>query len=223
AGAVGPVAAAPWGSASILPISWMYLKMMGDAGLRRATQVALLNANYMRKRLEGAYRVLFADRHGLCAHEFILDARPFGPTSGVEAIDIAKRLHDYGFHSPTMSFPVPNTLMVEPTESEPLAELDRFCDAMLRIREEIRDVEAGRAPRDRNLLTMAPHPVEALVADAWDRPYSREEAAYPVPSLRRRKFFPSVARVDDTFGDRHLICSCPPTSDYEEETVPGAH
>ncbi|KAI9350486.1 glycine cleavage system P-protein-domain-containing protein [Zopfochytrium polystomum] len=212
---IGPVSAAPWGSASILPISWAYLKMMGDDGLRKATQVALLNANYMKKRLEGDYKILYTDRNGLCAHEFIIDARVFGSSSGVEAIDIAKRLHDYGFHSPTMSFPVPNTLMIEPTESESKAELDRFIDAMLQIRREIRDVEDGRQPRDRNVLKMAPHPVQTLVADTWDRPYAREVAAYPVPALRKRKFFPTVSRVDDTFGDRNLICSCPPVTDYE--------
>ncbi|KAJ3068109.1 glycine decarboxylase subunit P [Podochytrium sp. JEL0797] len=212
---IGPVSAAPWGSASILPISWAYLKMMGDDGLRKATQVALLNANYMLKRLSGEYKVLFTDQNGLCAHEFILDTRVFGADSHVEAIDIAKRLHDYGFHSPTMSFPVPNTLMIEPTESESKIELDRFCDAMLKIREEIRAVEQGKQPKEGNVLKMAPHPIEVLTADVWDRPYTRQEAAYPMGVLKKRKFWPTVARVDDTFGDRNLICSCPPIEDYE--------
>ncbi|KAI9341641.1 glycine cleavage system P-protein-domain-containing protein [Obelidium mucronatum] len=212
---IGPVSAAPWGSASILPISWAYLKMMGDDGLRKATQVALLNANYMMKRLSGEYEILFTDANGLCAHEFILDTRVFGATSKVEAIDIAKRLHDYGFHSPTMSFPVPNTLMIEPTESESKAELDRFCDAMLKIRQEIRAIEEGKQPKEGNVLKNAPHTIEVLTADTWDRPYSRQEAAYPMGVLRKRKFWPTVSRVDDTFGDRNLICSCPPIEDYE--------
>ncbi|KAJ3130656.1 hypothetical protein HK100_007772 [Physocladia obscura] len=214
--AIGPVSAAPWGSASILPISWAYLKMMGDDGLRKATQVALLNANYMLKRLAGEYKILFTDANGLCAHEFILDARVFSAVSHVEAIDIAKRLHDYGFHSPTMSFPVPNTLMIEPTESESKVELDRFCDAMLKIREEIRDIEEGRQPVEGNVLKRAPHPIDVVAANEWDRPYTREQAAYPVASLRRNKFWPTVARVDDTYGDRNLICSCPPIEEYEE-------
>ncbi|KAH6564486.1 hypothetical protein BASA50_005985 [Batrachochytrium salamandrivorans] len=216
ANAVGTISAAPWGSASILPISWAYLKMMGDDGLRRATQVALLNANYMLRRLAPHYPVLFTNKAGFCAHEFIIDCRQFDATSHIQAIDIAKRLHDYGFHSPTMSFPVPNTLMIEPTESESLVELDRFCDALIQIRQEIRDVETGVQPRDNNVLTHAPHTMDVLISAEWDRPYSRETAAYPVPGLRKRKFWPSVSRVDDTFGDRNLICSCPPIEDYEE-------
>ncbi|KAJ3034029.1 glycine decarboxylase subunit P [Rhizophlyctis rosea] len=215
--AIGPVSAAPWGSASILPISWAYLKMMGDDGLKKATQVALLNANYMRKRLEKHYKILFVGKEGFCAHEFIVDCRGFRDAAGVEGIDIAKRLHDYGFHSPTMSFPVPNTLMIEPTESESKGELDRFCDAMIQIREEIRAVEEGRQPRGNNVLTNAPHTVEVLVADKWERSYGREEAAFPVKGLRGKKFWPSVGRVDDTYGDRNLICSCPPIEDYEQE------
>ncbi|KAJ3299184.1 hypothetical protein HK104_009788 [Borealophlyctis nickersoniae] len=215
--AIGPVSAAPWGSASILPISWAYLKMMGDEGLKRATQVALLNANYMRKRLEGHYKVLYTNKNGFCAHEFIVDCRPFGATADIEGIDIAKRLHDYGFHSPTMSFPVPNTLMIEPTESEGKAELDRFCDAMILIRKEIQAVEEGKQPKGNNVLTNAPHPIDTLITEKWDRPYTREEAAFPMPSLRRRKFWPSVRRVDDTYGDRNLICTCPPIEAYEQE------
>nr|KAJ3418017.1 hypothetical protein HK105_000476 [Polyrhizophydium stewartii] len=214
--AIGPVSAAPWGSASILPISWAYMKMLGDDGVRKATQVALLNANYMLRRLEKHYPILYTNKDGFCAHEFIIDCRPFDATSHVQAIDIAKRLHDYGFHSPTMSFPVANTLMIEPTESESKAELDRFCDAMIQIRQEIRDIEEGRQPRDNNVLTNAPHTVDVLIGAEWNRPYSRETAAFPVPSLRRRKFWPTVSRVDDTFGDRNLICSCPPIEDYEQ-------
>ncbi|KAJ1547610.1 hypothetical protein HK096_002086 [Nowakowskiella sp. JEL0078] len=220
---IGPISAAPYGSASILPISWTYLKMMGDEGLKNATILALLNANYMLKRLEKHYKILFTNSNGMCAHEFIIDCRPFAQSAGVEAIDIAKRLHDYGFHSPTMSFPVANTLMIEPTESESKFEIDRFVDAMISIRQEIREIEEGRQPRSDaegnnqgNVLSNAPHPVEALVGE-WERTYSREYAAYPVPGLRKRKFWPSVSRVDDTFGDRNLICSCPPIEDYEAE------
>jgi glycine dehydrogenase len=213
--AIGPVSAAPWGSASILPISWAYIKMMGDEGLRYATEMAILNANYMAKRLEGHYKILFTNENGMCAHEFIVDARPFGASAGIEAIDIAKRLHDYSFHSPTMSWPVGNTLMIEPTESEPVSEMDRFCDAMIAIREEIRKVEEGVWPKDNNPLKHAPHTQQVLLSDKWDRPYTREEAAYPVASLRRRKFWPTVSRVDDAFGDRNLVCACPPLSDYE--------
>ncbi|KAI9004209.1 glycine cleavage system P-protein-domain-containing protein [Gaertneriomyces semiglobifer] len=211
---IGPVSAAPWGSASILPISWAYLKMMGDEGIQHATKTALLNANYMLKRLEPHYDVLYTNNNGLCAHEFIIDCRPFDASAGVQAIDIAKRLHDYGFHSPTMSFPVANTLMIEPTESESKRELDRFCDAMISIRQEIRDVEEGRMPRGDNVLTRAPHTVEMVVGE-WERPYTRERAVYPLEGLRRKKFWPSVGRVDDTYGDRNLMCSCPPIEDYQ--------
>jgi glycine dehydrogenase len=206
---IGPISAAPYGSAGILPISWAYLRLLGATGVRSATEVAILNANYLMKRLEGAYEILYTNKHGLCAHEFILDARPFGATSGVEAVDIAKRLHDYGFHSPTMSWPVANTLMIEPTESESKRELDRFADAMLQIREEIRQIENGTWPKESNPLVHAPHPIQVLLQENWDRPYSREVAAFPVPGLRERKFWPTVSRVDDLFGDKHLICTCP--------------
>ncbi|KAJ3308898.1 glycine decarboxylase subunit P [Boothiomyces sp. JEL0838] len=215
--AIGPISAAPWGSASILPISWAYLKLMGDDGLRKATQLALLNANYMMYRLKDHYKVLYTNGHGKCAHEFIIDCRPFQATSGIEAIDIAKRLHDYGFHSPTMSFPVANTLMIEPTESESLAELDRFCDAMISIRKEVQDVVDGKYPRDNNVLVRSPHTQQVVMSDNWDRPYSRTLAAYPMNLLRHKsKFWPTVSRVDDTFGDRNLICSCPPLESYED-------
>ena len=213
---IGPISAAPWGSASILPISWAYLKLMGDDSLRKATQVALLNANYMMFRLKDHYDILYTNEKGMCAHEFIIDCRPFGETSGIEAIDIAKRLHDYGFHSPTMSFPVSNTLMIEPTESEPLSELNRFCDAMIQIRKEIKDIEDGVQPRVGNVLKRAPHPQQVLLSDEWDRPYTRTVAAYPMKSLRISKFWPTVGRVDDTHGDRNLICSCPPLDSYEQ-------
>jgi glycine dehydrogenase len=210
---LGTVSAAPWGSAAILPISWVYIALMGAAGLRRATAVAILNANYMARRLEGHYEILYTGQNGRVAHEFIVDARPF-KAAGVEVDDIAKRLMDYGFHAPTMSFPVAGTLMVEPTESESKAELDRFCDAMIAIRQEIRAVEEGRLDRANNPLKHAPHTARAVTATAWDRPYSREQAAFPAPWVRERKFWPAVARIDNAYGDRNLVCLCPPVEDY---------
>jgi glycine dehydrogenase len=195
--AIAPVSAAPWGSASILPISWSYIKMMGARGLTHATKITLLNANYMAARLSAHYPVLYTNARGRCAHEFILDTRSFKETCGIEAIDIAKRLQDYGFHAPTMSWPVPNTLMIEPTESENLQELDRFCDALISIRQEIKEVEDGKAPREGNVLKMAPHTIKDLVGEAWERKYSREKAAYPLNYLKERKFWPTVTRVDD--------------------------
>ncbi|AOW00462.1 glycine cleavage system P-protein-domain-containing protein [Yarrowia lipolytica] len=207
---IQPVSAAPFGSASILPISWAYIKLMGATGLLKATEIALLNANYMKKRLEPHYPILYTNNKDKCAHEFILDMRPFKASSGIEAIDIAKRLQDYSFHGPTMSWPVANTLMVEPTESESLAELDRFCDALISIRQEIKEIEDGKIPRENNVLKNSPHPQQDLLAETWDRPYTREQAAYPVASLREKKFWPSVARVDDTFGDLNLFCTCEP-------------
>ena len=211
---IGPVSAAPWGSAGILPISWVYIALMGAAGLRQATQLAILNANYMAHRLRGAYSILYTGQSGGVAHEFILDVRPFKATAGIEAEDVAKRLMDFGFHAPTMSFPVAGTLMVEPTESESKGELDRFCDAMLQIREEIRTIEKGTWPRDNNPLKHAPHTADVLIQNAWDRPYSREAAAYPVPWVKDNKFWPSVSRVDNVWGDRNLICTCPPMEAY---------
>jgi glycine dehydrogenase len=206
---LGPVAAAPFGSASILPISWMYVRMMGAAGLKRATQVAILNANYMANRLDGHYAVVYTGAKGRVAHEFILDGRAF-KKAGIEVEDIAKRLMDYGFHAPTMSWPVAGTLMVEPTESESRAELDRFCDALIAIRQEIRDVEEGRVRAEESPLRRAPHTVHAVTATAWDRPYSREAAAFPAAWVRGAKFWPSAARIDNTWGDRNLFCTCPP-------------
>jgi glycine dehydrogenase len=202
---VGAVSAAPWGSASILPISWMYIAMMGPDGLKEATEVAILNANYIAKRLEGAYPVLYKGRTGRVAHECILDLRGF-KTVTVE--DLAKRLMDYGFHAPTISWPVPGTVMIEPTESESKAELDRFCDAMLAIHAEIKAIEAGRVDKTNNVIKNAPHTAEAVISDKWDRPYPREQAAYPAPWLRHQKFWPAVGRIDNVFGDRNLVCSC---------------
>ncbi|MGB3137069.1 MAG: aminotransferase class V-fold PLP-dependent enzyme, partial [Nodosilinea sp.] len=204
---IGAVTSAPWGSASILPISWMYVVMMGGAGLRRATEVAILNANYIAQRLQGHYDILYTGQNGRVAHECILDLRPFKKSADIGVEDVAKRLIDYGFHPPTMSWPVAGTLMVEPTESESKAELDRFCDAMIAIRKEIRAVEAGDRDRDYNLLKQAPHTTADLVAE-WNRPYSREQAVFPTPFARSAKFWPAVNRIDQAYGDRNLICSC---------------
>ena len=215
-GAVGAVSAAPLGNAAVLPISWMYCRMMGAAGLRRATEAAILAANYVSFRLREHFPTLYASANGRVAHECILDLRPLKETSGITAEDVAKRLVDYGFHAPTLSFPVPGTLMVEPTESEPLVELDRFVAAMSAIREEIRLVEEGVWPQDNNPLKHAPHTAAAITAETWDRPYSREIAVFPVPSLKRGKYWPSVARVDNVHGDRNLFCSCVPVSAWAE-------
>ncbi|REC58709.1 glycine dehydrogenase (aminomethyl-transferring) [Rhodosalinus sediminis] len=211
----GAVSATPYGSPSILPISWAYILMMGGEGLAQATRVAILNANYIARRLEGAYDVLYKGPKGRIAHECILDVRPFAESAGVSVDDIAKRLMDCGFHAPTMSWPVAGTLMVEPTESETKAELDRFCDAMLGIREEIRAIEEGRADPEDNPLKRAPHTVEDLVG-AWDRAYSREEGCYPRGTFRVDKYWPPVNRVDNVYGDRHLICTCPPLESYAD-------
>jgi len=213
---IGPVSAAPFGSSSILPISYAYIAMMGAAGLKRATQVSILAANYIARRLEPHYEILYKGKHGLVAHECIVDVRPLREAAGIEVDDIAKRLMDYGFHAPTMSFPVAGTLMVEPTESESLEELDRFSDAMLAIREEIREIEEGRVDRKNNLLKNAPHTAHALAAQSWDRPYSRERAVFPAPWVKEHKFWPPVARIDNVAGDRNLICSCPPLEAYAD-------
>ncbi len=208
------VSAAPFGSASILTISWMYLAMMGGRGLRRASEVAILNANYMAGRLGDAFDILFAGKTGRVAHEFILDLRPFEKSANVKVEDVAKRLIDYGFHAPTMSWPVAGTLMVEPTESEDLREIDRFCDAMLGIRAEIARIESGEWSKEDNPLKHAPHPAHAVTADEWNRPYSRQVAAYPSPAMRESKFWPPVSRVDNVFGDRNVVCTCPPIEEY---------
>ena len=213
---VGGVSAAPWGSASILPISMMYIDMMGGNGLTLATKVAILSANYIAKRLEESYPVLYRGRNGMIAHECIIDPRPLKSSSAVDVEDIAKRLMDYGFHAPTVSFPVAGTLMIEPTESESKAELDRFCDAAIMIREEIREIELGIADRNDNVLKNAPHPMTRVVSDAWSHGYSRERAAFPAPWTRAHKFWPSVGRVESAYGDRNLVCSCLPTDAYAD-------
>jgi glycine cleavage system P protein (glycine dehydrogenase) len=210
----GTVSAGPWGSPSILPISWAYIAMMGPDGLTEATKIAILNANYILKRLEGHYAALYAGKNGLVAHEGIVDTRPFKQSAGVEVEDIAKRLIDYGFHPPTISFPVHGTMMVEPTESESKEELDRFCDALIAIREEIREIEAGTADRDNNLLKRAPHTMAQIASDTWDRPYGRERAGFPTPSTRAHKVWPVVSRIDSAYGDRNLVCACPPIEEY---------
>jgi glycine dehydrogenase len=214
--AIGPVSAAPWGSSSILPISYAYIAMMGGVGLRKATEVAILNANYMAERLRGHYDVLYTGANGRVAHEFILDLRPFKPF-GVEAEDVAKRLMDYGYHAPTMSWPVAGTLMIEPTESEAQAELDRFCEAMIGIRKEIQDIEDGVLDRLDNPLKNAPHTSAVVTASEWSHGYSRERAAFPASWCRSNKFWPSVGRVDNAYGDRNLVCTCPPVEDFAAE------
>ncbi|MGK7920971.1 MAG: aminomethyl-transferring glycine dehydrogenase [Trichodesmium sp.] len=210
----GAVSAAPWGSASILPISWMYIAMMGADGLTEATKVAILNANYIAERLDSYYPVLYKGKHGLIAHECILDLRPLKKSAGIEVEDIAKRLMDYGFHAPTVSWPVAGTIMVEPTESESKEELDRFCEAMISIRQEIQEIEIGKADKEDNLLKNAPHTAESLMVEEWPHGYSRQRAAYPAPWTREHKFWPAVGRVDNAFGDRNFVCSCLPIEAY---------
>ncbi|XP_026328372.1 glycine dehydrogenase (decarboxylating), mitochondrial [Hyposmocoma kahamanoa] len=210
----GSVSAAPFGSSAILPISWAYIKMMGPKGLKRATQVAILNANYMAKRLEGHYKTLYKGERGLAAHEFIIDIRDLKKTANIEPGDIAKRLMDFGFHAPTMSWPVAGTLMIEPTESEDLQELDRFCEALITIRKEIKDIEDGSIDKRMNPLKMAPHTQLEVISEEWNRPYSREQAAFPAPFVKgETKIWPTVGRIDDMYGDKHLVCTCPPVLD----------
>jgi glycine dehydrogenase len=213
---VGPVAAAPWGSASILTITWMYIRMMGPAGLKRASEVAILNANYIAKRLDPYFPVLFKGKHGLVAHECIVDLRQWR-SAGIEVEDVAKRLMDYGFHAPTVSWPVGGTMMIEPTESEPKHELDRFCDAMISIHAEMQAIADGKQDRQSNLLKNAPHTARQIASDKWDRPYSREQAAFPAAWTRDHKFWPAVGRIDNVYGDRNLFCSCPPVEEFEKE------
>jgi glycine dehydrogenase len=212
----GAVAAAPWGSAGILPITWTYIAMMGRDGMKKATQVAILNANYIARRLSGAFPVLYTGPNGHVAHECIIDLRPFKLSSGVSEEDVAKRLIDYGFHAPTMSFPVPGTLMIEPTESESLYEIDRFCDAMLAIHREILSIENNQLDKDDNPLVNAPHTQLDLVGD-WSHPYSRETAAFPAPEQWQSKFWPAVNRIDNVYGDRNLFCSCPLPDEWQQE------
>ncbi|MCX6147344.1 MAG: aminomethyl-transferring glycine dehydrogenase [Candidatus Kapabacteria bacterium] len=213
---ISSVSAAPWGSASILVISYAFIKMMGGKGLKKATEVAILNANYLKEKLKDHYKVLFTGSKGNVAHELIFDMNGFKATCGIEVTDIAKRLMDYGFHAPTVSFPVPGTLMVEPTESEPLAELDRFIEAMISIRQEIKDLEDGVAQKENNILSNAPHTSQVVIADEWDKPYSRAKAAFPTEHTKKAKFWPTVSRVNDAYGDRNLVCSCNPIEDYIE-------
>jgi glycine dehydrogenase len=213
---VGPVAAAPYGSASILTITWMYIRMMGARGLRRATEVAILNANYIAKRLDRFFPVLFKGKRGLVAHECIVDLRQW-KSAGIEVEDVAKRLMDYGFHAPTVSFPVAGTMMIEPTESESKDEIDRFCDAMISIHAEIDSVANGKADSKNNLLKNAPHTARQIASDKWEHPYSREQAAYPAEWTRDYKFWPTVARIDNVYGDRNLFCSCPPIAEFNPE------
>ena len=211
---IGAIAAAPYGSPNILPISWAFIKLMGGEGLVKATQVAILNANYMANRLNKYYSVLYTGKNGMAAHEFILDLRPFKKSADVEVEDVAKRLMDFGFHAPTISWPVPGTMMIEPTESESKIELDRYCDALIAIRKEIAEVEEGRFPRDNNPLKHAPHTIETLAQSEWPHPYSREQAAFPAPWLHEHKFWPAVSRIDSAYGDRNLLCTCPPMDAY---------
>jgi glycine dehydrogenase len=214
--ATGPVSASPYGSASILTISWAYMAMLGADGLTRSTEMAILNANYITKRLEEHYPILYRGTNGLVAHEFILDLRPFRKSADITEEDVAKRLMDFGFHAPTMSWPVPGTMMVEPTECESKAELDRFVKAMITIREEISNIESGEMDKEDNPLKNAPHTAQMVMDDDWNHPYSREQAAYPVAGLKERKFWPACARVDNAYGDRNLVCTCPPLEAYTE-------
>ena len=212
---VGPISAAPWGSASILTISWMYIAMMGAAGLREASEMAIVNANYIAAKLEKYYPVVYRGKNGFCAHECILDLRPLKKSAGIEVDDVAKRLMDYGFHAPTVSWPVAGTMMVEPTESESLAELDRFCEAMIAIWHEAKGIEEGVMDRVNNPLKNAPHTAHAVISSEWAHPYSREQAAFPSKFTRSYKFWPTVGRIDSSFGDRNLVCTCLPMEAYK--------
>ena len=217
--AIRAVSAAPYGSSSILLVSWAYIALLGRDGVRRATETAILNANYMANRLGERFDVLYRGENGRVAHEFILDLRPLKRTSGITHEDVAKRLMDYGFHAPTMSFPVIGTFMVEPTESESKHELDRFCDALFAIRDEIEAVVSGEADPEDNVLKNAPHTAAMLMAEEWEHGYSREQAAYPAPWTREHKYWPPVRRVDNAHGDRNLVCACPPVEAYAEESA----
>jgi glycine dehydrogenase len=216
---ISAIAAAPFGSSSIIIISYAYIKMMGAKGLTNATILAILNANYIKAKLEPYYKVLYSGSKGRNAHELIFDMREFKQSAHIEVEDIAKRLMDYGYHAPTVSFPVAGTLMVEPTESESKNELDKFCKALICIREEIREIEVGIADQKNNVLKNAPHTAQMVISDNWNYPYSREKAAYPVDWTRTNKFWPNVSRVDNAYGDRNLVCSCLPVTDYVEENL----
>jgi glycine dehydrogenase len=209
------ITSAPWGSASVLPISWMYVNLMGSKGLREASLMAILNANYIAKKLAPYYPVLYKGKNGFVAHECIIDLRELKKESGIDVTDVAKRLMDYGFHAPTMSWPVAGTLMIEPTESESKPELDRFIQAMIQIHHEIKAVASGKMDKENNPLKNSPHTVDMLLKNEWNHPYSREEAAFPLPWIRTRKFWPSVRRVDNVYGDKHVVCSCPSIESYQ--------
>ncbi len=214
--AIGAVSSAPWGSSSILPISYAYIAMMGHHGLTKATQVAILNANYIAARLDPYFPVLYKGVNNRVAHECIIDVRPLKQASGVQVEDVAKRLMDYGFHAPTMSFPVPGTLMIEPTESESLEELERFCNALISIRQEIREIEEGRSDPKENPVVGSPHTAMMIASENWERPYSRKQAAFPATWVEENKFWPAVARIDNVYGDRNLFCVCVPIEEYNE-------
>jgi glycine dehydrogenase len=216
---ISSISAAPWGSALILLISYAYIKMLGSEGLTDSTKYAILNANYIKERLAGSFDVLYTGENGRCAHEMILDCRPFKRDAGIEVTDIAKRLMDYGFHAPTVSFPVAGTVMVEPTESEGIAELDRFCDAMLSIRTEIAEIENEEVDAANNVMKNAPHTQYMICGDDWNFPYSRSKAGFPLPFVSDNKFWPTVRRVDDAYGDRNLVCTCEPIESYMEEAL----
>jgi glycine dehydrogenase len=218
-GSTPAVSAAPWGSASILLISYAYIRMLGARGVTDATRYAILNANYIKARLEHDYSILYVGSNSRVAHEMIIDCRPLKLSAGIEVEDIAKRLMDYGFHAPTMSFPVPGTMMIEPTESESKGELDRFCDAMISIRNEIREIENGNADRKDNVLKNAPHTLSEITRDNWSHSYTRKQAAFPLTYLSQNKFWPSVGRVDNAYGDRNLVCACPPIESYAELAI----
>jgi glycine dehydrogenase len=217
--AITAISAAPYGSASILTISYAYIAMMGRNGLKRATEIAILNANYIKEKLSGHYNVLYTGKNGRAAHEMIIDCRDF-KKFGIEVEDMAKRLMDYGFHAPTVSFPVAGTMMIEPTESENMHELDRFCSAMIEIRNEIREVESGVADKEDNVLKNSPHTAAVITASEWNKPYSREKAAYPLQYVAANKFWPTVGRIDSAYGDRNLVCSCLPIEEYTEDNEP---
>jgi len=215
---IAAISAAPWGSASILSISYAYISLMGGEGLKRATEIAILNANYIKERLKAHYPILFTGQQGRNAHELIIDCRPF-KEQHIAVVDIAKRLMDYGFHAPTVSFPVAGTMMIEPTESETIEEIDRFCEAMISIRQEIEEIATGAADAEQNVLKNAPHTMAVITQDEWTLPYSRSKAAFPLPYVKERKFWPSIGRTNDAMGDRNLICSCIPVTAYEEEEI----
>jgi glycine dehydrogenase len=215
--AISAVSAAPWGSAGVLPISWSYMVLLGNTGMEKATSIAILNANYMAKLLEDYFPILYRGEKGLNAHEFIIDLRPIRKESGITDEDIAKRLMDYGFHAPTMSWPVPGTLMIEPTESESKNELDKFCSAMISIKKEINDVINGKSDSKDNMLKNSPHTVASISKDNWSHPYTREEAVFPAQWLKEYKYWPPVGRIENAAGDRNLVCTCPDISDYEQK------